>query len=241
MRSRRNTAILAGLIVLLLIFTAFRSGEPSGGVASPYEISNRVGAAPNDVLVVDVPAGLFGCNKLCPPSGMFWGSSSSAVLIHDEPGHSISPTIEYSWDLVGEYSGRWYEIKSGSGSDGGPQPGVPRLLSFISQPVFQSDLTFRYGIRPGYVMMVGKPLSPDVRRIEVRFDTGEIVQQPTIVSQSGATSPFALFAKAKVVCQVRLYGSDNALLLQLDTSNDLQLGANLQHFAPDACQDLQND
>lgn len=237
MRSRRNTAILAALIAVLLVFGAFRTGAPSGGAESPVDVANRYRAEPVNVLtVVPGPSELFGCVKFCPPAGLFEGGGGSAVVMYDDPNQGSQSPGSFAWDLVGEYDGRWYSVSGGSGSGSGMLPDAPQLISLVSMPVPQSTITFRYGVRAGYVMTMGKPLSPEVARFDLRYDTGQVVQRRTIGSKDGKTSPFAVFAQANAVCQIQLFDSNGTLLQQLDPSNNPMLAMQIQRNAPGACQ-----
>ena len=237
MRSRRNTVILAALITVLLVFGAFRSCAPSGGARSPVDISNKNRAGPVNVLaMVPGPSELFGCVRLCTPYGLFESDGGSAVVLYDEPNQGSQNTSSFAWDLVGDYDGRWYSVSGGSGSGSGMLQDAPQLISLVSIPVPQSTITYRYGTRPGYVMTMGKLLSPEVARFDVRYDTGQVVQQRTIVSKDGKTSAFALFAQAKAVCEVRLIDSNGAVLQQIDQRNDPMLAMEVRQNAPGACQ-----
>lgn len=226
MRSRRNTAILGALIILMLLFEAFRAGSPAGGAGSPVDVVNKYRAEPVNVLaVVQAPMRLFGCLKYC----WFANESQSAVVIYRDPSQTNQAPGTFSWDVVGEYGGKWYEAGDSGGGSGAASK-TPSRVSFVSMRLPDSSITYRYGIRPGYVMTLGRTLSSDVMQIAVRYDNGTIVaQQPT----NGA---FALFAQARAACQIRLFGSHGTLLQTLDGSNNQELALEIQRNAPGACQ-----
>ncbi len=225
MRSRRNTAILGALVVLIILFEAFQAGEPSNGADSPVDVSNQYrGTAASVLAIIDGPMELFGCVKYCWPAD----KNRSAVVIYEIPNQSSQDSGSIGWDLVGEYGGKWYSLPGG-GTGNGDTSGAPQLISLTSMTVPASTITYRYGVRPGYVMTIGRTASPEVMQIAVRYDTGEVVaQRPT----NGA---FAVFARARAACQVQLFGDKGTLLQTLDPSNDMQLAMEIDQYAPGSC------
>ncbi len=236
MYSRRNTAIFAALAVVLLVFSAFRMGQPTGGVQDPFQVGRQFGALGDHPVMITAPEGMFGCIKLCPPSGTFWGPQESAILISGGANSNNQQQDSLSWDVIGEVDGEWHELTAGSAS-GNSSTGSPELISFVSMLVPRASLSFRYGIRTGYLMTFWNPHTPDVRQIDVRYDTGEIIQQPLAVSITGQTSLSGVVARANAVCSIRLLDAKGELLQQIDASNDAQLASQIQQNAPGACQE----
>ncbi len=226
MRSRRNTAILGALIVLILLFEAFQAGAPASGANSPVDVVNIYRGEPVNVLsVVDGPMELFGCVKYC----WFASENQSAVVIYQDPNQTNQASGSFGWDVVGEYGGKWYSA-GGSGGGSGQASDTSRLISFMSMPLPASTITYRYGIRPGYVMTVGRTLSSDVEQIIVHYDNG------AMAAQKPSNGAFAVFAQARAVCQIQLFGARGTLLQTIDQSTDMQLAVQIRMNAPGACQ-----
>ncbi len=237
MYSRRNTAILAALAVVLLVFTAFRMGQPSGGVNDPFQVGRQSGVLGEHPELINAPVGMFGCIKLCPPSGWFWAPQQSAVLVSGTASSNNQQLDGLSWEVIGEFDGEWHELTAGSASGNSSSRGSPELISFVSMSVPPSSITFRYGIRPGYLMTLWNPHSPSARQIEIRYDTGEVIQRPLAVSITGETVPSGVVTRARAVCSLRLFDAGGVLLQQIDASNDALLASQIQQNAPGACQE----
>ncbi len=236
MRNRRNTAILGALIIVLLIFSAFQWGRPSGGVTDPFQFARQSGAVSGQVQLINAPNGMFGCNHLCPPSGWFWGSTESAILVYPTSDQTSAPfPNSYMWDVVAESGGKWFDLGGGGGSLAPGSASNGSLLSYTSQPIPASSLSFRYGIRQGYILTVGQSLTPLVWSVELRYDTGQTIQQRLAVSKDGATAPFGVITKAKTLCSIRLFDQNGSLLQTLDASNDQMLAFEIDQYAPGTC------
>ena len=186
--------------------------------------------------MIHAPNEMFGCKHLCPPSGWFWASPDSAVMIYPTNAQTGQlDTGSFSWDVVVEFDGKWYDIAGGGATTVGNAASIGSLVSYVSQPIPASSLSFRYGIKSGYVLTVGQSLTPSAWSADLQYDTGQTIHQPLIVSKDGATAPFGVVAKAKTLCSIRLFDQNGALLQQLDAQSDTHLAFDIQRYAPGSC------
>lgn len=205
--NRRNTGIVLIVVLIVLGIVALQSGQPSDGEQSPEAVALRSRPAAEILLVQPGPPDLIGCIRFC----WFADDHPSALVLYPDP----SDADNLNWDLTGESGGDWFSLSAGSIGPGPTSDGEPSLTNFFSMPVPGSSITYRYGVKNDYLMVLGRTAASEVAQIELTYDTG---QNATSMLRSGA---FAAFANANAVCSVRLMDNSGTVLREFDAASDL--------------------
>lgn len=223
----RNTGVVAALIVIILLISAFQSGKPSGGVERPESLVWRTHPNAEILLVQPGPPDLVGCIKYC----WFSGSVPSVLVVYAEPQQPAPNQASYGWELAGISDGTWHSVSSASGG-GGLRGSGPLAVTFSSNKVPRSSITFRYGVRKDYVLTVGRVRDSNVANVAFLYDNGYRIPS------SGLThGTFAAFAPANALCEIRFFDSRGSVISTIGPEDDPMLAAMIGWNAPDGCRE----
>ncbi len=221
--------LLIVLSTLLLAYLAIGAigtfGPPSAGASTPTQLVLRDRPDARVRGVRYGPEGLVGCLRYC----LFDRTGPSAVVLYTLPQDEPQAEPTYNYALAGYAWGEWHTSIGGGGGGGDPSLPAPAIL-FRSSSLPQTEPGARFGVRRGgYLLLLGRAISPEVTHVEATFDTGQTLRDAV------TDGMFGMLVRARATCDVRALDSRGRVVWRVGPSEDLMLATQIEHDAPGAC------